>query len=236
MTEEEKAAEAAKAPKASEPTAHRADQRAADYAAHGDAAPWIPKSRLDEEAGKRRAAEERIVKEYAPVAEKASKLEAELTNARHAHAFDLAAVRSGLADDDDVAEFRDRYSRIQPGEDGKKPSPSAWFADLQAKAKEGKLPKWAVAYFPAPKATEVEDDEEVAPPRKTAAKSRAEEPDPNVGGKAADPGGSRVWTAERLDRVAPDVVRTHHPAVMADLEKAGLVIAPTKWLARRKQA
>lgn len=236
MTEEEKAAEAAKAAKAPEPTAHRGDQRAADYAAHGTDAPWIPKSRLDEEAAKRRAAEERIAKEYAPVAEKAAKLEAELANARQAHAFDLAAVRSGLSDDDDVAEFRDRYSRIQPGEDGKKPTPAAWFADLQAKAKEGKLPKWAVAYFPAPKAAEVEDDDEPAAPRKPAAKTRAEEPDPNAGTKVAEPGGSRVWTAERLDRVAPDVIRTHHPAVMADLEKAGLVIAPTRWLARRKQA
>jgi len=235
MSEVEKPAEKPHTP---EPTAHRGDQRAADYAAHGEAAPWIPKSRLDEEAAKRRAAEDKIAKEYAPIAEKATKLEAELNAARQAHAFDLAAVRSGLADDDDVSEFRDRYSRIQPGEDGKKPSPSAWFADLQAKAKEGKLPKWAVAYFPAPKAADpVDDDEEVVtPPRKATAKPRADEPDPNAGGKVADPGGSRAWTAERLDRVTSDVIRAHHPAVMADLEKAGLVIAPTKWLSRRKQA
>ena len=235
MSEVEKSVEKPQTP---EPTAHRGDQRAADYAAHGEAAPWIPKSRLDEEAAKRRAAEERIAKEYAPAVEKATKLEAELNAARQAHAFDLAAVRSGLADDDDVAEFRDRYSRIQPGEDGKRPSPSAWFADLQAKAQEGKLPKWAMAYFPAPKAADPVDDNEevVTPARKPATKPRADEPDPNVGTKAAEPGSSRAWTAERLDRVSPDVLRTHHPAVMADLEKAGLVIAPTKWLARRKQA
>jgi len=113
MSEVEKPVEKPQTP---EPTAHRGDQRAADYAAHGEAAPWIPKSRLDEEAAKRRAAEDKIAKEYAPIAEKATKLEAELNAARQAHAFDLAAVRSGLVDDDDVARVPgEQHRELLPG-------------------------------------------------------------------------------------------------------------------------
>lgn len=214
------------------------DRRAEDYATHGEAAPWIPKGRLDEEIRKRREAQERLDKELAPLADRASKAEADLAAVRAAHAFDVAAVRV-LSDDEDIAEFRDRYNRLPPGEDGKKPSPKEWFADLLKRHAEGKAPKWAIAYLPPVKVADPDGEEdEPAPPPKKKAQPREEEPDPNAGTRQADGGGSRAWTPERLDRVGPDVVRANHGKIVADLEKAGMVRAPTSWLARRgvKQA
>lgn len=162
----------------------------------GHEEPRIPKWRLDEEAGKRaevqkqldaataRLAEfEKQVKGFATVAAERDAARAEITAVRAAAAFEIAAHRAGLTDPEDVAEFRDRYDRVQPGEDGKKPTPGDYFA----KIKEAP-PKWARAYFDPPAKDEDEADD--PPPRRTADPAKDEgKAGKGENGKRADPNG-----------------------------------------------
>ena len=72
--------------------------------------------------------------------------------------FRAALQGKGITDPEDIAEFKDRYSRAPADEAGKKPTPFEWANKIAAAP-----PKWATGYFgDAPPA-------QVAPPAETAA-------------------------------------------------------------------
>lgn len=221
MTEAEQAA-------ADLAAAKRAERRQ-EYEAHGDDAPWLPKSRFDS-AGAKAAADVAAEKARADklaadlaaaqaAATERDQLKADLATERLSRAFEVAAVRAGLDDADDVAEFRDRYDRLQPGEDGKKPTPAAWMAALKEKP-----PKWAKAYFEAPKKDG--DDEVEDPPgvrQEPAQKVVAPKQDVNANTRSAGGGAHRRVTDDAAARMSGDEWRASRATVAKDLIDGGQI-------------
>lgn len=223
MTDEEKAAQADKLA-----------ARRADYDTQGDDAPWIPKRRLDEATSKiaaereaEKARADKLAAELAEASKAAAErdqLRADLANTRLSAAFEVAAIGAGLSDPDDVQEFRDRYDRLHPGEDGKRPTPREWMAAIKEKP-----PKWARAYLDAPKDDEVEDPPGV---RQQVAQERRQEPavtdpakkqDPNAGTRQAGGGGHRRITDEAAVRMTGEEWRQVRGTVAKDLLDAGQI-------------
>lgn len=82
--------------------------------------------------------------------------EQEAGTVRSRASLDIAIVRAGITDDEDVAEIRDRYARVEAGEDGKRPTPGEWLAKLKEAP-----PRWFKGYLddiaPAKPAAKVEE-------------------------------------------------------------------------------
>lgn len=56
--------------------------------------------------------------------------------------FRAALQGKGITDPEDIAEFKDRYTRVAPDETGKKPTPFDWANKIATTP-----PKWATGYF-----------------------------------------------------------------------------------------
>lgn len=158
--------------------------------------------------------------EKAEVAQRAAALEARLAQTETRYAVDTALLRAGITDPEDMAEFRERYGRVEPDAEGKRPAPDAWISGLREKA-----PKWAALYFqpatPAkPADPNAEEDDEPAP------KPEPKRPgvDPNAGAK---PGGAepppRRWTQKRVEQASAKEVAANLGAVLAEAEAGGLI-------------
>lgn len=220
MTEAEQAA-------ADLAAAKRAERRQ-EYEAHGDDAPWLPKSRFDS-AGAKAAADVAAEKARADklaadlaaaqaAATERDQLKSELATERLSRAFEVAAVRAGLDDADDVAEFRDRYDRLQPGEDGKKPTPAAWMASLKEKP-----PKWAKAYFEAPKIESEDEGERPGARQEPDPKVAAPKQDVNANTRPTGGGAHRRVTDEAAARMSGDEWRASRATVAKDLIDGGQI-------------
>lgn len=156
----------------------------------------------------------------AEVAQRAAALEAELTQTRTRYAVDTALLRAGITDPEDMAEFRERYGRVEADAEGKRPAPDAWISGLKEKA-----PKWAALYFqptPPAKPADPNAEEDDEPPPKVEPKRAAV--DPNAGAKpgGADPA-PRRWTPKRIDQASSQEVASNLGSVLADAEAGGLI-------------
>jgi hypothetical protein len=137
-------------------------------------------------------------------------------------AVDLALVRAGITDAEDMAEFRDRYARVEAGVDGKLTA-DAWITALKAAP-----PKWAKLYLdPTPAKVEATEDDpsEVVetPPVKVAAPAPAPPArDPNGGARppATTP---RRFDDKTVARMTSAEVRTNIGGVARDAMADGLV-------------
>ena len=95
----------------------------------------------------------------AQAAASASKVEADKARAEVVDWQLRAALQGqGITDPEDIAEFRDRWSRALPDEAGKKPTAFEWANKIATTP-----PKWAQGYFGAPPPAQV------APPAETPA-------------------------------------------------------------------
>jgi hypothetical protein len=156
----------------------------------------------------------------------AAKAEAEsakgqIESSRARYEFDAAMMGIGIADADDAAEFAARYERLQPGEDGKKPTAREW-----AKAIKEAPPKWARGYFAA------EVDDEPAEPRPGLTTVRQQTPPaarPNGGVRADNGRAPAVYSNAAVARMTPAEVLANKNAIMAQAIADGEIKAPKGW-------
>lgn len=186
-------------------------------------------SRVELKAAKEAAARAAAERDAARAEAAAAKAEA----ASHAtrYTLDLSIVRAGITDAEDIAEIRDRYSRVEPGEDGKRPAPGEWLAKLKESP-----PRWFRGYMdePAPKVEAAADPaaapvvEDPLPPRQ----QRVAPADPNAGVVAgAQPRGTRIDDAKVSRLSAPEWAGVRG-TVAADLARGGEIKISDKMLKR----
>lgn len=178
----------------------------------------------------RRQAAERLANERAEAIKAAEQRAAQAVAAKQAlearlstYAVDLALVRAGLTDPDDMAEFRDRYERVQPGDDGKKPTADEWIARVKATP-----PKWAKAYFetappPAP-AADAEDDLRAPLQRPPVAQPKPPpKVDPNAGATDRPNPPPRRFDDRLVARLTDEEFRANQAAIARDAIADGAV-------------
>lgn len=154
--------------------------------------------------------------------ERLKAVERERDEVRTRYAVDTALLRSGVTDPEDMAEFRERYGRVEPDAEGKRPAPDAWLTALKAKP-----PKWAVMYFTpqAPPKAETDPDAEVDEEPPVRVETRKAAVDPNAGARAggADPA-PRRWTPKRVEASSPREIRDNLGSVLAEAEARGEIV------------
>lgn len=152
---------------------------------------------------------------------KAATFEQTVATTRARYEFESAMASIGVTDPDDAAEFASRYERVQPGEDGKRPTAKEW-----AKAIKERPPKWATGYL----ATPDDDDEPVVTVRTRVEERQVRQPeaDPNAG--VRDNGRRvRVWTDEAVARLSPEEYRKHRAEIVAQSAGEGVYSTKEKW-------
>jgi hypothetical protein len=191
------------------------------------------KARID----KQQARIDALESELAPLRTSAAALTAERDDARARlaataarHAAERALDRGGVTDEEDQAEFRERYARVEPDAEGKRPEFGGWFDAIKTSR-----PKWSRPYLPEP----VEDGAEpppVAPPAAGASGPPAYVPPPVVranpsGGRsdaAAPPPPRQRFTEAVVARMSEKEFLANRAAIEAEAIAAGEMQAPRK--------
>lgn len=156
---------------------------------------------------------QKLVDGHAAIATERDTLQATLSATTERHAVDMALIRHGITDPEDMSEFRDRYGRAEPDAKGARPDPAGWMKGI-VEAK----PKWARAYLPEPA-------ESAAPPVVKPPPVVTPPPggNPNGGAGPAGPGPRKQWTDEVVDRLTPAELKANMPAILAEMAADGVI-------------